>query len=63
MKLEEVLPALRAGKKIRRADWEKTEYIEKLSWYIQTIRGGKKVPCRVEFYSCDIFAEDWEVCE
>jgi hypothetical protein len=63
MKFEEVLPLLKQGKKIRRRRWEKTEYIEKLSWYIQKMRGGKEVSCCVEFYSCDIFAEDWEVME
>lgn len=34
MKFEEVLPALRVGKKIRRKDWQSYEYIKKSSLHL-----------------------------
>lgn len=54
MRLEDVLPALRAGKKIRRKAWAKR-------WY--TLRVGLDDMSGHCFYVEDAIEDDWEVCE
>lgn len=69
MKLEEVLPALRAGKMIRRAN-----FMNKLVFLLRD-RNNVAVACYhgknqlafakdyVRLWSNDLLAEDWEVLE
>ncbi len=49
MKFEEVLPALREGKKVRRKSWAARDYIV----------GGSSY----ELSACSLMADDWEVYE
>lgn len=51
MKFEEVLPALREGKKIRRKEWQKTHY------YI----GSRFCDVGYELSLTDLLADDWEI--
>lgn len=57
MKFEEVLPALREGKKVRRKSWGRVH-----SFII--IKDGSLVDdyhCNVGIYAYDLKADDWEV--
>ena len=58
MKFEEILPALREGKKIRLKEWKEIEYI-----YMPK----NETELRAEDYHCvnlswkDLFSDDWEI--
>lgn len=55
MKFEEVLPALRDGKEIRRASWENKDCVIIIDYLKNSYPHS--------LYLIDIFADDWEVFE
>jgi hypothetical protein len=61
MKLEEVLPALREGKKIRRAYWPKGIYLTTVGDDVREIDEFDDTPPNWWFTTSDLIEEDWEV--
>lgn len=58
MKFEEILPALRNGKKIRKSCWLEGEYINLYGICIRNENGNK-----YSLYWADIIEENWELYE
>lgn len=64
MRLEEVLPALRAGKKMRRRRWIKGCYIVIVNGVIADYDTHDDDYSYLDYHDTDDFlAEDWEVVE
>lgn len=60
MKFEEVLPALREGKKIRRSLWEDYHYIQrKLTFLFKIIVNENNM--MYTLFLDDLEADDWEI--
>jgi len=60
MKFEEILPALRGGKKIKRLIWEKDYLYRDGDYLCSACNNGKEI----DFYSSAIFeVDDWEIIE
>ena len=64
MKFEEVLPALREGKKVRRKSWREGEYLKIDGEYLE------RKDCALlerklftDFSLTELLANDWEICE
>jgi hypothetical protein len=63
MKLEDALPTLRAGKRIRRESWAEGDYVRP---YGKALAVRKTIPGigpgeYVYLHGSDILADDWEV--
>ena len=64
MKFEEILPALREGKKIRRKSWQEGEYLKIDGEYLE--RKDRALLERrlfIDFSLTELLANDWEIYE
>lgn len=61
MRLEEVLPAFKQGKKIRRRAWRKGYFFAILNGVVTEY--GEMGYVHPEWWTEDILADDWEVVE
>lgn len=64
MKLEEVLPALREGKKIAQACWKDEAYMMLVEGFLveRFVKTGKTSLCAYFHKTC-MLADDWEVLD
>ena len=63
MTFEEVLPFLKQGKRIRRADWTKGYHMAIINGIVTEFDPTEDGYCYSDLNTDDLLAEDWEVCE